>query len=89
MSKEFDNTNRGAFFKNGKKETENHPDYTGTLNVEGVEYWVSGWKRKEGASDKAPLMSFSVKKKDQECKPVKKEVATKESNSAFDDDLPF
>ena len=46
---EFDNTNRGAIWKNEKKETEKHPDFTGSLDVNGVEFWVSAWKRKADA----------------------------------------
>lgn len=60
-----DNTNRGAIWKNEKKEQDTHPDFTGSLNVDGVEYWVSAWKRKEGAAPKAPALSFSVKPKEQ------------------------
>ncbi len=59
-----DNTNRGAIWKNEKKEQDTHPDFTGSLNVDGVEYWVSAWKRKEGAAPKAPALSFSVKPKE-------------------------
>lgn len=61
---EFDNTNRGSVWKNDKKETEKHPDFTGSLNVEGVEYWVSAWGKKEGANPKAPVFSFSIKAKE-------------------------
>jgi hypothetical protein len=64
MSKDYDNTNRGSIWKNDKKETDNHPDFTGSLNVDGTEYWVSAWKRKPDASEKAPALSFSVKPKD-------------------------
>lgn len=39
----FDNTNRGAIFKNNKKEKETHPDYRGTINVDGVEKEISLW----------------------------------------------
>lgn len=60
----FDNTNRGSIWKNDKKEKDTHPDFTGSLNVGGVEYWVSAWKRKEGAPAKAPALSFSVKPKE-------------------------
>lgn len=63
---EYDNTNRGSIWKNDKKETDKHPDFTGSLNVGGVEYWVSAWKRKEGASPKAPALSFQVKPKDEQ-----------------------
>jgi len=62
---EYDNTNRGSIWKNDKKENDKHPDFTGSLNVDGVEYWVSAWKRKEGASSKAPALSFSIKPKEE------------------------
>jgi hypothetical protein len=60
----YDDTNRGSIWKNEKKETDKHPDFTGSLNVEGKDYWVSAWRRKEGAPDRAPALTFSVKPKD-------------------------
>ena len=39
----YDNTNSGAVFVNGKKSKETDPDRRGSLDVEGVEYWVSEW----------------------------------------------
>lgn len=60
----YDDTNRGSIWKNDKKATDRHPDFTGSLNVEGVEYWVSAWKRQPDANPKAPALSFSVKPKD-------------------------
>jgi hypothetical protein len=60
----YDNTNRGAIWKNEKKQTEKHPDFTGDLNVDGVIYNVSAWKRKPDANPKAPLLSFSVSKRE-------------------------
>ena len=60
---EYDNNNRGAFWKNDKRETDKHPHYTGSLNVEGKDYWVSAWKS-DGSNPKAPLVSFSIKAKD-------------------------
>jgi hypothetical protein len=60
----YDNTNRGQVWPNSKKEKETHPDFTGTVDVEGVEYWVSAWKRKPDANPKAPSLSFSIKKKE-------------------------
>ena len=79
---DYDNTNRGSIWKNEKKSTENHPDFTGSLNVEGVEYWVSAWRRKEGANPKSPALSFSIKAKDapQQAAP---------QADGLDDDLPF
>jgi len=42
----FDNTNKGVLFKNRDKESEKHPDFTGTLNIEGVEMNLAAWARK-------------------------------------------
>jgi hypothetical protein len=61
---DFDNTNRGSIWKNERKTKDTHPDFTGTLNVEGREYFFDAWKRKEGAPAKAPALSFKIKPKD-------------------------
>jgi len=59
---DFDNTNRGALFKNERKETETHADYRGSLNVDGTDYWVSSWIKTSKNGQK--FMSLSVKRKD-------------------------
>jgi hypothetical protein len=41
----YDNTNSGTFFVNDRKEKETHPDYTGKIDVEGVQYYLKGWKK--------------------------------------------
>ena len=81
MAKEFDNTNRGSAFKNEKKETENHPDLTGSINVEGTEYWLSIWKKESKAG--SPFLSISIRKKEdrQSSEPTRKEQPKK---STFD-----
>jgi hypothetical protein len=35
---DFDNTNRGAIYRNDQKKKETERDYAGTLNVNGAEY---------------------------------------------------
>jgi hypothetical protein len=34
----YDNTNRGALFRNNKREADADADFNGTLNIEGTEY---------------------------------------------------
>lgn len=58
-----DNKNRGALWPNDKKSQQNHPDYRGQVDVEGVKYWVSAWAG-NGSNPKAPALSFSIKKAD-------------------------
>ena len=40
---QYDNTNRGTLFTNDRKTSDKHPDLKGSINVEGKEFWVSGW----------------------------------------------
>ncbi len=54
---DYDNTNRGVLFKNQNKKTDSHPDYTGSINIQGTDHWFSAWI-KEGKSGK--FMSCSI-----------------------------
>lgn len=88
----YDNTNRGALFKNDRKEQQTHPDYKGSLNVGGVDYWVSSWI-KEGAKGK--FMSLSITPKEAQAPapaPRPQAKSTAPVSSGFDDmdsDVPF
>lgn len=42
---------QGSLFKNGKKTTELHPDYTGKIKVNGVELQLSAWVAKTKAGE--------------------------------------
>ena len=69
MPEQYDNTNRGAIWKNDRKETENHPDFKGSINVDGKDYWLSCWKRKPDANPNSPALSLSVTPKEAVAKP--------------------
>ena len=60
MSDKFDNTNTGALFK-AEKKSDKHPDYTGSLNVGGKDYFISSWLKTSKAGTK--FMSLSVTEK--------------------------
>lgn len=79
---EYDNTNRGILSKNDRRETDSHPEYTGTINVAGIDYWLSAWvkTRKDGSGK---FFSLSVKEKEAKKAPARREVALE------DEDLPF
>ena len=95
---EYDNTNRFSLFPN-KDKTEANPtwaDFQGTINIEGVEYYISAWKPKAGANPKGPVLSGSVKPK--EGGGQKKAAPTADSPvdipnpgdaDAFFEDIPF
>jgi uncharacterized protein (DUF736 family) len=60
MSTQKDNS--GALFVNDRKEKETHPDYKGNALVEGVEYWLSGWKNQ--TKDGKVYLSIKLEPKD-------------------------
>ena len=45
--------NTGALFRNDRKEGENHPDYNGSITVDGVEHWLNGWLKTSQAGKKS------------------------------------
>ena len=51
--------NTGALFKNGRKESPEHPDHQGSLNVEGVEYWLSAWEKTSRSGE--PYLSIAMR----------------------------
>lgn len=59
--REYDNTNRGALFKNEDKQSDRHADYRGQINVDGKEFWLDAWLKKSKAGK--TFMSLSVKPK--------------------------
>tara|TARA_B110000902_G_scaffold162787_1_gene186186 strand:+ start:1463 stop:1732 length:270 start_codon:yes stop_codon:yes gene_type:complete len=89
MAEQYDNTNRGAVWKNNKKETEKHPDLTGSLNVNGQEFWVSAWKRQAGANEKSPVLSLSIKAKEDSATSRQATASSGSSADNFDEDIPF
>lgn len=88
----YDNTNRGVLFVNGRKETDNHPDSTGTINAvcphcgETTEFWLSAWRKVSGSGKK--FLSLSVKHKDAKASaPAKAAAGIAEPYPQ--DDIPF
>ena len=57
--------NSGSLFKNDKKKTDKHPDYTGHGEIGGDEYWFSAWI-KEGKKGKFMSLSFTPKEQQAE-----------------------
>jgi hypothetical protein len=54
--------NSGSMFANKKKEQDNHPDRTGSIMVDGKEYWINGWLKKTQEGE--TWLSLSVKPKE-------------------------
>jgi hypothetical protein len=91
----YDNRNRGVLFKNDRKDSDKHPDYKGSLNVNGQEFWLSAWI-KEGQRGKFMSLSVEPKKEQsisqQATAKIKKpdQISTGHRGKLdMDDDIPF
>ena len=80
MPRDYDNTNSGALFRNEDKQSDKHPDYRGSINVDGVDYWLSAWMKTSKKGER--FMSLAVKPKDQR-------QAARHSPGNIKSDIPF
>ena len=39
----YDNTNSGIMYRVDDRKSERHPEFTGSINVNGEDFWLSGW----------------------------------------------
>ena len=76
----YDNTNTFVLFKNERKKTDNHPDYTGTIELEGgrkmrLAAWIKQGKKGKFMSGK--LSEFQEQQQQEH------------PAEDFQDDIPF
>jgi len=84
---DYDDTNRGALFKNTRKEKDTHPDYKGTANINGVEYWVSSWLKVSKSGEK--YLSTAYTAKEESAPAPAKKAAPSRVPGDDDEDVPF
>ena len=53
--------NTGSLWKNDRKEKDTHPDYTGSVRINGHDMWISAWLKE---SNGKRFMSLAFKPKD-------------------------
>ena len=85
MTQQYDNTNRGALFRNNRKEQDSQPDHTGSINIDGKEYYLNAWIKTSQNGNK--FFSLSVKPKD--AKQSQLESPAQALPSEHGDDIPF
>ena len=83
--KKFDDTNHGVLFKNHDKADDKHADYTGSLNVNGEEFWLNAWL-KTSKKTGTKFLSLSLKPKQAAAAAAKPKSALGDD---VDDEIPF
>lgn len=85
--------NTGSLFRNNRKEKDTHPDYNGSVRIEGHDMWISAWLKEDKNGQK--YFSLAFKRKDgtaarpdpaQEFKAEAKRVFP---DARLDDEVPF
>jgi hypothetical protein len=81
---------QGSLFKNDRKEKETHPDYKGSIVINGQEFWLSAWI-KEGAKGKFMSLSAQPKEERRASAPAPAPRPGKAGGGFddMDDDIPF
>lgn len=51
----------GTLFQNDKKEKDTQPDMTGTAKIDGMEYWISSWKKESKNGQEFFSLAFKPK----------------------------
>lgn len=84
---DYDNNLTGIIGKNDRKEKDSQPDIKGNCEINGVQFWISGWKkdRKDGTGSFYSLR-FEAKDAPQKAapKPAPQSIADMD-----DDSIPF
>lgn len=75
----------GSLFKNNKREKDTHPNATGSCLINGVEYWVSAWTKKDKNGNPWQSLAFTPKDKDEKQHESRKETGF----GSMKDDIPF
>ena len=88
----YDNTNTGMMMRNENREHDKQPEFKGSLNVDGRDFWISAWVNtgKEGSKiEGKKYFSIKLTAKDapKDTKPATKARVGFERD--LDDEIPF
>ena len=90
---EYDDNNKGAIWGAKDRISEKHPHFTGKAKIDGVDYYVSAWKRDPESNPKSPSVKFAFKKvedsKNQAFEAAGMTQKKAEIVPEYEDDIPF
>lgn len=79
--------NTGSLFRNNRKETERHPDYNGSVRIDGHDMWISAWLKE--SKDGTKYFSLAFKRKDGTSARPAEAVQRVNTAAELDDEVPF
>ena len=83
---QYDNNMRGLISKNDRKTEDKHPDIKGQCEINGTEYWISGWQ-KERKDGTGKFYSLTFQAKNDAPRPMPE--PSRNSDPFLDDSPPF
>jgi hypothetical protein len=81
--------NSGSLFKNDRKTSDNHPNAKGTAMIDGVEYYVSAWTRKDKNGNPWQSLAFTAKDDTRQSAPPDARASNSRAPDDLDDTIPF
>ncbi len=87
----YDNSNSGMLAKNKRRTKDTHPEYSGSVTVDGVEYWLSAWVKTGKPGSKLEgerFFSLSFTRKDGQ-QSNGGTTSRPSPDNQYDDDIPF
>ena len=90
MAKYEQKDNSGTLFINNRKQNDRQPDRTGTIMIEGVEYYLSGWDKSGPSGDRINLAVTKKEAKQEQRQDAKQASDDSQKPAPADDfDVPF
>ena len=77
--------NSGSVFKNNRRRNDNDPAYTGDCLIDGKEFWINCWPKKDKNGDTWLSFSFNEKKPRQQ----EEQSYQAPARDPDDDQIPF
>jgi hypothetical protein len=74
--------NSGIMSRNKNQKTDKHPEFTGSAEVNGVEYWIAGWVNE---NDRGKYFKLSFEPKDDQASAGERSQVLPHD----DDEVPF